>query len=251
MVAYSWTERKTQRLTIRFFFLGLSIIIAVGFATPLLFLQMYNFSGVYSCSIEEYPLNCDIDPDKVCERGTEGAKQWQLALTVGVLVCTFIIIVSMSLLVKNVYSQERKNDRYLSEGQKKHRELTHKTLWQAIRYFLVYFISNLPLYVHCGFDLASVSTPVDIAILYATVSPMFGVFNSFAYFRPRYLSYREKYPEKSCIHCYSKVLEIDLGCWCITSDESVPPNVNQVIEDSDLNSPLFQEESSNHQDTAV
>lgn len=251
MIAYGWTERKTQRRKIRFFFLGLPIVIAVGFATPPLFLQMYNFSGAYSCSIGEYPLDCDTDSDTVCERGTRNARNWTAALLMGVLICTVIIIVSMSLLVKNVRIQERKNDRYLSEGQTKRREMTRKTFWQAIRYILVFFISNLPFYIYAVIDVIRVIPPYEIAIIYATVWPMFGVLNSFAYFRPRYLSYRERNKDKLMLQCLLAVVEIDLRCWCSRSDENIPPNINQVIEDGDLNNPLFQEESSIHQNTAV
>ena len=113
MVAYGWTEQKTQRRQIRFFFLGLPVVIAIGFATPPLFYQMYNFSGAYSCLIDEYPLNCDIDPNQVCTRG-ETARKWQVVFYLAVIACTVVIVVSMSLLVKNVRSQEKKSDRYAS-----------------------------------------------------------------------------------------------------------------------------------------
>lgn len=173
VVAYGWTEQKTQRLKIRFFFLGLPIIVAVGISTSLLFLRMFNFDGAYSCGIEEYPLNCDIEPEKVCERGGR-AHIWQVGLMVGILVFTVIIIVSMSLLVKDVRTQERKSDKYLTKGQEKRRELTRKTFWQAIRYFLVYFVSHLPFYAFAIFDLMREPIPPAAALLYATVWPMFG-----------------------------------------------------------------------------
>jgi len=181
MVAYGWTERKTQRRQIRFFFLGLPVVIGIGFATPPLFYQMYNFSGAYTCLLEEYPLNCDIDPDLVCTRGAT-ARNWQAGLFIAVLACLVVIIVSMCLLVKNVRSQEKKSDRYLTKGQKKRRAMTRRTFWQAIRYFLVFFISNLPFFIYAVYDIALVYAPVSITFIYTIVWPMFGVFNSFGRF---------------------------------------------------------------------
>lgn len=77
---------------------------------------------------------------------------------------------------------------------------------------------------------------------------MFGVSNSFVYFRARYLSHKDKNPERSWIHCYLTVLDVDLGSWFIRSEESVsPPNVLDLIDDDDdLSSPLFHEEGSHN-----
>lgn len=111
-MARGWTEQKTQRRMIRFFFLGVPLIIAISFGIALLFMDMYNFTGAYSCFIEEFPLNCDMEQNVDCKRGGT-ARDWQAALFVGVLVCTIVIIVFMILLVTEVRAQESKGDRYV------------------------------------------------------------------------------------------------------------------------------------------
>ena len=115
MVAHGWTEQKTQRRKIRFFFLGLPVVLAISFATPLVYFDMYNFTGAYSCFIEEYPLNCDIDPEiwGVCTRG-HNARYLQGGLFLFIAVCTVITLVFMSLLVRSVRIQERTSDRYVT-----------------------------------------------------------------------------------------------------------------------------------------
>ena len=133
------------------------------------------------------------------------------------------------------------------KGQSKRREMTTRTFWQSIRYFLVFFISNLPFYIYAVYDIILDYPPVAIAYIYVIVWPMFGVFNSFVYFRPRYLSYRGKNPERSWIHCVLAVLDIKLWSCCNrpSTDESVPPSVSDlIIDDEDLSSPLFQDEAS-------
>mmetsp|Transcript_31110 Transcript_31110/g.65650 ORF Transcript_31110/g.65650 Transcript_31110/m.65650 type:complete len:366 (+) Transcript_31110:328-1425(+) len=243
IVAQGWTEQKTQRRKIRFYFLGLPIIIAVALSTPPLFFEMYNFTGTYSCNFQEYPLNCDFDPATACTRGGN-ARLLQTISCICSLVCTVIILVFMSLLVRSVRIQESASDRYLSKGQTKRREMTRKTFWQAVRYFLVFFITNLPFYIYAVYDIIQASPPISITFIYIIVWPMFGVFNSFVYFRPRYLSYSMKNPEKSWIHCLLTVLDINLVSWSSRSDASVPPSVSGLIDDEDLSSPLFSEEGS-------
>ncbi|KAL7537879.1 hypothetical protein ACHAWF_005928 [Thalassiosira exigua] len=241
IVAQGWSEQKTQRRKIRFLFLGLPVVVALALAVPPLFLGTYNFTGWFSCSLEEYPLNCDVDPNIECERG-ERARKIQGWMFVGVLVSTIIILVSMTLLVRTIVAQEKKGDKYLNPGQQKKRELSDKAFWQSVRYFSVFFISNLPFYIFAIYDVTSGVPPVWIALIYAIFWPLFGVFNSFVYFRPRYLSYRKKNADKSWMDGICSVLEIDLRSshWRMT--ESVPPRISELNdeEEDDLSSLLFQ-----------
>ena len=115
MVAHNWTEHKTQQPLIRFCFLGLPVVLALAFAIPLLIMGMYNFTGVFSCFIEEYPLHCSIEPERwgECTRGANAtALQGGLFIFVGF--CTVIILVFMALLVRTVRKQEKAGDRYVS-----------------------------------------------------------------------------------------------------------------------------------------
>ena len=125
--------------------------------------------------------------------------------------------------------------------------MTRKTFWQAIRYFLVFFVSNFPFYIYAIYDFTRVYPPTSIVFIYIIVWPMFGVFNSFVYFRARFLTHRERNPEMSRVHSLLAVLDLGFGC-CLKkqSDENeVPPNVSDLIaDDDDLNSPLFRDEAS-------
>lgn len=244
IVARGWNERHTQRRSVRFLCLGLPLIIALAFSIPALFLEWYNFDGAYTCGIEEYPKNCDVDPATfgVCTRGPN-ARTALTMLCIFAFVCTVIILVFMCLLVRNVRIQEAASDRYLSKGQKKQREMTQKTFWQGLRLFLVFFITNLPRYIYAIYDLTRHDPPTTITFIYVIVWPLFGVFNSFAYFRPRYLSYRQKNPEKSMIHCLFSALDIHPSFCSRKSDESIPPISSDLMDyGEDFNSPLFREE---------
>lgn len=241
MVAQGWTEQKTERRKIRFLFLVLPLVIGIAFATPLLFNKAYNFTGAYSCNIEEYPLHCDISGVE-CTRGAN-ARELQGGMFIVVALCSVVILIFMTLLVRTVRTHERKTDKYLTIGQEKRREMSDRAFWSAVRYISVFFVSNLPFYIYAFFDITREFAPIAITYLYVIIWPMFGVFNSFAYFRPKYLSYRAKNPDKSLIFCLCIVLDIDLGSWLSRSDESVPPSVAELIDDDDLGSPLFQEEA--------
>jgi len=138
--------------------------------------------------------------------------------------------------------------------------MTNKAFWQAIRYITVFLVSNLPFYVYFAYDIKWAYPPLAAGYIYVIVWPLFGVSNAFVYFRPRYLSYRDKNREKRWIQCVFYVLDVDLGSptwfsttWFSTtwfssrSDESdVPPTVSELIDEDDLESPLFQEENSSH-----
>lgn len=80
--------------------------------------------------------------------------------------------------------------------------------------------------------------------IYVTIWPCFGVFNSLAYFRPKYLSYRELNKHKSRMECLCTVLHIDIGGCCKKSEDIMPPNINGVLAEEDLSSPLFGDERS-------
>lgn len=112
LVARGWSEKQTQRRQIRFCFLGVPLIIAICIAAPLLVLGNMNFTGAYSCFVEEYPLNCDIDPETngECTRG-HNARTAQEAIFFGVILCTGIILIFMGLLVRAVRAQESASDR--------------------------------------------------------------------------------------------------------------------------------------------
>ena len=115
--------------------------------------------------------------------------------------------------VYNVRAKEKAGDKYLMTRQCKRRDMTQKTFWQATRYFLVFFISMVPFYIFAFYDCLRLAPPDWVTILYVILWPNFGVFNSFVYFRQRYLSYKLKNPQSSCIKGYLVILELD----CCTS----------------------------------
>lgn len=62
-------------------------------------------------------------------------------------ICNIIIVAFMVLLVCNVYSQEKKRDRYTTEGEQNKRDTTIKTAWQGVRYAGAITIPYIPFYV--------------------------------------------------------------------------------------------------------
>ncbi len=91
---------------------------------PPLFMEMYN-PGNFTCTKCDYPYGC-ANTDKVdCERG-EGALKY-LTFSMGyIFLCNVIIVTFVSMLVYEIFKQERKTDRYLSPGQERRRTNTKK-----------------------------------------------------------------------------------------------------------------------------
>lgn len=238
IVHRGWSKEATKKMRIRLAFLLPPPIIALGIAIPPLFFEMYNV-GIYNCSVNPYPYDCDDIQDKECTRGRY-ATQYQVGLFASSLTCNVAIIIFMCMLVHVVYSQERKGDRYLFKGQEKNRAQTRKTAWQGVRYALVFTADHFSLYLFVGFAISP--TPLTesggylaVAFLTVLLVPLLGFFNALVYFHPRYSSQREQNPNESRMHCICRVLDIDgiqwrsLGKGSTESDLSHPLMTGDVV----------------------
>eukprot|EP00984_Skeletonema_dohrnii_P000290 scaffold95_cov93-Skeletonema_dohrnii-CCMP3373.AAC.1 len=145
MVRRGWTKNQLKSNKIRAAFLLPPVIAALLMSVPPLFYQMYN-PAVFQCSLNQYPSDCEFNPDVPCTRG-ENALIAQRATLMYALVCNLIVIVFIVLLILSVYSQEKKSDKYLFKGQEKNRDNTTSTAWQGVRYAAALTIPYTPLYV--------------------------------------------------------------------------------------------------------
>lgn len=171
-------------------------------------MEMYN-PGNFTCTICDYPYGC-ANTDKVdCERG-EGALKY-LTFSMGyIFLCNVIIVTFVSMLVYEIFKQERKTDRYLSPGQERRRTNTKKTTRQGLRYIGAYILAYFPFYYILGsYAVGNIYLPDVIKYLVLIFTPLLGFFNALLYFQPRYASYKESNPDKSWVVCLSHVLNAD------------------------------------------
>ena len=126
------------------------------------------------------------------------------------------MILFICLLVYAVYKQEKKTDRYLSNGQTTNRKNTINTAWQGVRYSSAYFVTYLISYVLLGYDIIGESgknlTEAGVYIIeyfYVILTPLMGFFNAGVYFYPRYTAKRKQQPQLSRTTCLCNVLGFD------------------------------------------
>mmetsp|Transcript_22874 Transcript_22874/g.37327 ORF Transcript_22874/g.37327 Transcript_22874/m.37327 type:complete len:312 (+) Transcript_22874:3-938(+) len=210
MVRRGWTKDQMKTKKMRVLFLLPPFIISLAMAVPPLFYQMYNPTLFY-CSLNQYPNNCEYDPEVPCTRG-ENALIVQAVTLLYALLCTLIVIVFMVLLICSVYSQEKKGDKYLSKGQKKKRDYTIDTAWQGVRYAGALTIPFTPQYVFLGYFLFQTpmgnTTFLFWVYLVAIFFPLLGFNNACVYFYPRYKAHRKSNEDKTRFHCVCDTLGI-------------------------------------------
>lgn len=233
-VHYSWSEAKTKKY--RWYFILPPAIIAFGVALPPLFYEMYNFGGLYSCFIASYPADCEFTPEHNCERGEgenidfsyyafvffgytpklpllhtlAGALLYHDIYWVYGMFLLIIIIIFVCLLIYKVFSQERKHDKYLTKGQSKRRINTRKTIWQGMRYVGAFALAYFSLYIITIYRWLNKVPPNSIGYLVMILPPLLGLFNSFVYFRPRFIAYRENNVDSSWVSALGNVFDINL-----------------------------------------
>lgn len=191
------------------------MMIALGLAIPPLFLGMYNYpADRFICAICDYPYGCTASDEVDCERGEGGVtySNYSHGYTV---FCAVIMITFICMLVYEIYQQEKRIDRFLTSGQEQRRINTIKTAWRGIQYIGVYLFSYFPSFVALGYRASgNLDIPDVFNILFVILLPMLGFFNALVYFRPRYLTYKESYPDSSWIVCMNSVLWPGLACNC-------------------------------------
>jgi len=250
VVRRDWTTQKTQSMTVRFSFLGLPIIIGLGTAVSLLVMQQFNFDGVYSCNIASYPLNCHYINDLPCTRAPNAA-HIRAGLYMYVFACFAIIIIFLSMLLYNVKKQDTETERYACEylkGVKGEGIRSNPVAFQSLRYLTAFFIPNIAFIIWGVIDICHIELSEHgrnvVSYIYVILWPLFGLFNSLVYFRLRYLNEKKRSsPEATWSSLIGKTLSIPLLSRRRSTDETLPPHFSSLIDEDDLYSPLFEDES--------
>ena len=147
--------------------------------------------------------------------------------------CNVLIVVFMSLLIYQVFNQERKGDWFMMRGQETRRTNTIENGWQGKRYVDALMLTMIPTYINTIYRWDIEEPPEILLFLDAIMSSFLGVAFSFVYFRPKYLAFRESNSDKSWIVCLSNVLNVNLctrlpTCTCMAgSGEHVDTNLVQ------------------------
>mmetsp|Transcript_26708 Transcript_26708/g.55055 ORF Transcript_26708/g.55055 Transcript_26708/m.55055 type:complete len:352 (-) Transcript_26708:477-1532(-) len=116
-------------------------------------------------------------------------RNWMLAAIAGII--NVWIILMMVLLIKFVCTLERKTDTY-----RRNRETREKSIQvtkQGIWFILAYMAALMPAVV----TIISEDLPRNFPIFVACAYPMQGAFNALSYFRPKYISERQKMASRS------------------------------------------------------
>jgi hypothetical protein len=247
IVHRGWTNNQMEQRTIRFSFLLTPVLVALCFAVPPLFFQMYNAPPhfYFTCFINWYPAECSYDPDVECTRGTvEGVNLAQNIIYGYMLLGNIVVIIFIGLLIFAVFRKEKKSDRFLTKGQEKNRKSTRSTAWQGVRFSAAYLIPYFMFYVFFFWDLDGrdddeVSVAVELVFVYwfVILMPLLGAFNSAVYFYPRYATHRKRNPEKSRMACLYEVLGLEIGS-CLRRERL-------GTETLEASAPLINEEEDN------
>ncbi len=227
---------------VRLHFFLPSLIISLGLATPATFLGMYNPFRSERCSLTASPYMCDVTHAVKSNRG-DGAWIYWLVYSTFLIMCNVLVVVFVSLLICQVFNQERKGDRFLMRGQETRRTNTIATGWQGIRYVDALMFTMIPTYVNTIFCWG-VEEPPDILLFLDAIKSLFvGVAFSFVNFRPKYLAFRESNSDKSWIVCPSNVLHVDLCTRLQTCTRMAGSGerFDTSLDQEDLSSPLFQD----------
>ena len=158
-------------------------------------------------------------------------------------------------------------DKYLTAGQERKRVNTIKTAWQGLRYIGAFILAYITLYILTIYRNLGTEVPPALVFAMLVLTSLLGVFNSFVYFRPRYITYRDNNPNDSWLICLANVFNVDLD-YLDSRRENLSRRISSIsrksvaslklsstisggtrsersesdsVEDSDLTSPLFRD----------
>jgi hypothetical protein len=155
--------------------------------------QNYNYNGGFYCDISASPIGCNTwDPDVECTRGSNSLMVLLFVQLIPFMIAFFVIIVAVVLLCYVVWRQERRMDRYRARGSQPSRRLTSETAYQAIWYICTFAIAWVPWYCYALDEITGNGVHDIFDYLHIFTKPLQGLLNSLVYFRPRYLSARER-----------------------------------------------------------
>lgn len=190
--------------------IGLPIAVAFAIASPPLFYGLYNFSGLYTCTIAPFPLGCGSDLVQ-CQRGDNALNiVFWLCITLNVMVAT-VTCICPSL-------NEKEYER--NHGMCEHRLVVSFVLGCLAT---VLFVSTYGM------------VPSKLLILYMSVilTPLTGCFVALIYFYPRYSQYRRRH-RKSKMECIRQLLNGGGGaCDCEQFNDDTVELSKPILDEID------------------
>jgi len=99
------------------------------------------------CALTASPYKCDVTDEVKCNKGDDAWIYYRVYSTF-LIMCNVPIIVFTSLLIYQVFNQERKGDWFMMRGQETRRMNTIATGWQGIRYVNALMFTMIPTYVN-------------------------------------------------------------------------------------------------------
>lgn len=201
VIRYRWNHDRLQKVELLFHIIPLSL--GLGTSLAGLGLKLYNNANIW-CWIASYPSTCksSFENNGVtdCIRGNN-ADIYRLAFFYGPLFCSIILSIILTVLtIQYIASVEKKSAKYAMKRVKnKNNTNTYSKLVaiQSFCYIGVYFITWTPLSAVRCIQFAGKTAPRWLLLLGTFFTPFQGFMNCFVYFRPRFLEYRNKYPEMS------------------------------------------------------
>ena len=192
VVLYSWKDDEKQRRRIAFTLTP--FLCALVFSVIPLIWQNYNYNGGFYCDISASPIGCNTwEPEIECTRGPNSLMVLLFVQLIPFMVAFLVIIVAISLLCYTVWKQERTMDKYTLRGQQEpSRRLTTETSHQAIWYIVAFGIAWIPWYAYAFDEITGYGTHDVLDYMHIFTKPMQGLLNSLVFFRPKYLSARQR-----------------------------------------------------------
>lgn len=119
--------------------------------------------------------------------------------------------------------------------------------FQSLRYVSVFFIPNIAFIIWAVIHIVEIQPSQSVyyamIYLYVVVWPLFGALNSLVYFRLRFINERRSNPEASWTNLMRKTFTITPLSIRSNTNETHPLRISALIDEDDLSSPLFEDES--------
>ena len=173
LIRYNWSERRLRKVE---WMMRLTIcLVFVGSLFPL-FYDSFNPTLLF-CWINSYPISCDTSEEYECLRGENAIMFRLLLLSIPIVLCVTIVIVTMSLLYISVKKQDRLVSGYRSSrGNQSYsrvsRKVFMKVAWYIGTFSFIWIPPILIILIRKG--------PINfwLLLMTSTLNPLQGFFNA-------------------------------------------------------------------------
>ena len=174
LIRYNWSEQSLRKVE---WMMRLTIcLVFVGSLFPL-FYDSYNPTLLF-CWINSYPINCDTSEEYECLRGENAIMLRFLLLSIPIVLCVTIVIVTMSLLYISVKKQERLVSGYRSSrGNQSYSRVSRKVFvkvaWYIGTFSFIWIPPILIILIQYGDNIN-----YWFLLMTSTLNPLQGFFNA-------------------------------------------------------------------------